>query len=82
MADQIDAVVLFVGPGELMFTELTRGVVGKIGQSGEATLSVFALDHTDEVDRRTLFREEGSVFDEASKVFGGFDVNLRSIESN
>ena len=82
MADQIDAVVLLVGPSELMFTKLTRGVIGKIGQSGEATLSVFALDHTDEVDRRTLFRKEGSVFDEASKVFGGFDVNLRSIESN
>ena len=50
MSDQMDPIILLVRPGELMFSNLTGGIVAKISQSRETSLPVFCVDHADEID--------------------------------
>ena len=80
MADQVDAIVLLVGAGELVFAQLAGSIVSKVGEGGETPLAVVPLDHANEKNGGFLLRKKCFFLDETGEIGGGPYIDFGGVK--
>ena len=73
--DVADAVVFFVGPGELMFFDDVGEIFGAAGGGDEADLGVFAHDLAVEIESGLGILAEGALADKVAEIFEALGVD-------